>query len=148
VQHLIVSEQHAKPGDAEIALNPVGAYRDQNIFLQGRECASALLIPSRMRAWFKKVSWWQDNCRFKPVLDNVHTIADLHYQFGQTHPFAKGNGRTARALAYFMFLHATLAPFVFENADKYTEYYPCLVSSDAHRMRAYFRARWQHTINQ
>lgn len=71
--------------------------------------------------------------------ENVKRIADFHFDFEAIHPFADGNGRTGRALAYYMLRYARIEPFIFGEYDKSETYY--LACKDKEKMREYFYVR-------
>ncbi|MDO8557781.1 MAG: Fic family protein [bacterium] len=69
--------------------------------------------------WFARVQWWQENLRFgKEPMEKVCDVANFYYDFVRAKPFASANGRTARALAYFLLLQGAVNPFIFYETGR------------------------------
>ncbi len=147
VQRLITSEQHPKPGGERLPKRYRGFYRDCGVIVGGRRCMHQREIPAAMDKLLKKTRLWQEHAGTTEAEKNVEQIADFHYDFLVIHPFADGNGRTGRALAYFLFLCASLKPFIFTAADKYSAYYPCFDRKTPELMRKYFLDRYAPSNN-
>ena len=143
-QKLITAEQHKKPGGHKLSLECIGEYRRFPVKVGNktsgyRECPPSDQVPYLMRALLQRAHWWQQRARFWSWDQNVNEVARLHFEFEIIHPFADGNGRTGRALAYYMLRYAGLKPFVFTNHDKGELYYPCFnMNNDPGPMRRYF----------
>lgn len=108
-------------------LNPkyVGCYRNVNIFIGGRMGYSPKAVPRAMHDLVRGIATWQRKYLLNDSIENIKRIADFHYKFEIIHPFADGNGRTGRALVYYLFRYIGIEPFVFTSADKRSDYYPC-----------------------
>lgn len=162
VQKLITAEQHLKEGGRKLAKKCIGRYRQTRVsvynvsyftFGTGKEPKTfrdvKLLhrspppkgVPGLMAKWLESVVHWQKKFSELTPERNVKRIADFHFDFEQIHPFADGNGRTGRALAYYMLKYAGLRPFIFREFDKSKTYYPCFGDETKEKMREYFRLR-------
>jgi len=91
-----------------------------------------------MMDWVGDACARQRNARSQSLQVNIQNIADLHLRFEEIHPFVDGNGRTGRALVWYLFRHAGIKPLIFTNWDKYATYYPCFGESGPEAMRRYF----------
>ncbi|OGZ05442.1 MAG: hypothetical protein A3C93_01075 [Candidatus Lloydbacteria bacterium RIFCSPHIGHO2_02_FULL_54_17] len=137
-QSLIVSEQHKK-GEREIAPKYRGNWRDCDVWIGGRKGASPAYLPSLMLEWTEKVVCWQARSAGWGAQENVAQIARFHFEYEHIHPFVDGNGRSGRALVYYMYRFADLTPFVFTAGDRHETYYPCF--RDPSKMVDYFLGR-------
>ncbi|MEK7630371.1 MAG: Fic family protein [Patescibacteria group bacterium] len=98
-------------------------------------------VPKLMEEWFENVVKWQKISGNNSPKWNVRKIADFHFDFEMIHPFGDGNGRTGRAIAYYMLKFARLKPFIFWEYDKSKTYYPCFSDKTKMLMKEYFRIR-------
>ncbi|MDP3725787.1 MAG: Fic family protein [bacterium] len=135
-QSLIVSEQHEKPGGPFLSKEYRGVYRRVNVSISGRVCMPPAHVSLAIQDLVQKVQAWQRNSNLRAVLDTIHLIADFHFDFERIHPFVDGNGRTGRALVFYLFHFIGFKPFIFTSADRYATYYRCF--DDRIRMREYF----------
>ena len=138
IQGLITAEQHTKPGGPKLKPEWIGKYRLVNLSIKGRIAPHPTLIPSLMRSWVIRTVAWQRSCS-DLFAANLTEIADLHYEYERVHPFVDGNGRSGRALVYYLLCYCGITPFVFTSGDKYKTYYRCFDNREA--MRRYFASR-------
>jgi Fic family protein len=131
LQGLITAEQQKKFGGFKLSPKLVGKYRPCNILVADKtDFPSFEEVPSIMGELIKRIEFWQSNARFYPWDNNVKSIARFHFQFEGIHPFGDGNGRTGRALVYYLMRWAGLRPFIFTNRDKHESYYPCFADRE------------------
>jgi Fic family protein len=139
VQGLIVAEQHKKPMGQKLPDKWIGEFRDCNVTVGGVSCPTSDQVHYLMHALLQRIHWWQQRARFWSWDHNLNEIASFHLEFETIHPFAGGNGRTGRALAYFMMRYAGLKPFVFTSSDRHELYYPCFANpKDCRLIQQYF----------
>ncbi len=136
IQGLITAEQHLKPGGKRLPNKFIGRYRTVNVLVGGRNCPGPKLVPALMDVLLEKIREWQKSIKNDSSRHNICTVADLHFIFERIHPFADGNGRTGRALVWYLFRCAGIKPFIFTNCDKRETYYLCFEKPEA--MRRYF----------
>ncbi len=137
-QSLIVAEQHEK-GERELAEKYRGNWRDCDVWIGGRKGASPEYVPSQMLALIERTVRWQAMGAELPAARKVADIAQFHYEYERIHPFADGNGRSGRALVYYLYRFAGLYPFIFTASDRHETYYRCF--RDPARMSEYFLER-------
>ncbi len=142
IQRLIVSEQ---PSKGERALHPrhIGRYRDLNVAVGGNLKAEPKDVPGLMKNLVRAIGRWQKTCKTYSDGWNISYVADYHYYFEDIHPFADGNGRTGRILAYYMLRYAGVPPFVFTNDDR--EYFRAF--KDKKTMREYFLRKYSSSLD-
>lgn len=141
VQQLIIEEQSKKrPSLPPLKKEWIGNYRNVGVRVGNRICPDYQEVPSSMQKLVLIMSKWQQKWRKTPeLLKNlrVAVIADFHYEFEMIHPFIDGNGRTGRALVFYLMLYFKLKPFIFTNYDKF-EYYLAFQLQNKEIMRTYF----------
>ncbi len=138
VQGLITAEQHTKPGGEKLPAEYVGKYRTVGVQVGGRVCPHPEFVLMFMDNWMKKVRDYQVESD-SPTERNLERTAELHWNYEWIHPFADGNGRSGRAIAYYMMLYYGLKPFVFTASDRRATYYPAFKS--AKHMKEYFKQK-------
>jgi Fic family protein len=136
IQRQITLEQHLKPGGPKLKSKYIGHYRDCTVYVGNRLCPPPTSVPLMMKDLIKRINSWQTDWHLKSDEDNVKTIADFHFDYEHIHPFADGNGRSGRALIYYLFRFTDLRPFIFTSHDKRETYYPAFASKEL--MQEYF----------
>ena len=136
IQGLITAEQHLKPGGPKLPDEFIGRYRTVNVLVGGRKCPSHKLVPALMNILLEGIREWQKGVKNCKSGHNICAVAYFHFIFERIHPFADGNGRTGRALVWYLFKYAGIKPFIFTSCDKHETYYLCFEKPEA--MRGYF----------
>ncbi len=148
VQGLITAEQHTKPGGPKLKPEWIGEYRLVNVIIQyklgniiigGRTAPSPALVPLLMESWASRLAVWQERNLDNPTLESLCSIARFHYEYEYIHPFVDGNGRSGRALVYYLLRYCGIKPFIFSNSDKHKTYYRCFDEPEA--MCKYFMSK-------
>lgn len=85
--------------------------------------ASPEEVPGKMQ---ELMAWYGSSADLHPI----EVAAILHHRFIVIHPFADGNGRTARLLVNYHLMRYGLMPLVVKSADK-SNYLRCLKLADA-----------------
>lgn len=141
VQSLIVTEQ-PKKGQRKLAKKHRGQWRDCNMRIGDRVCVSWAEVHERMNTLIEETAHWQKTCGKLSAVQRVAAIARFHYAYEDIHPFADGNGRSGRALVYYLYRFCDLEPFIFTADDRHEAYYPCFRDSMAPLlMEEYFLSR-------
>ena len=140
VQRLITSEQHTKEGGPFIPLEYIGSYRTVGVRVGGRIAPPPTSVPALMMNWAARVETWQKNS-YQQNITNLLKIARFHFEYEHIHPFADGNGRSGRAVVYYLMRYCELEPFIFTAADRFDTYYRCFQDPEA--MCQYFEKNWQ-----
>ena len=136
VQERITEQQHLQ-GEHELAAPLRGQYRPFNLNF-GIDHG---LVPAAMRELVRETTIWQTEYRGRTPVENIARIARFHWRYERIHPFADGNGRSGRALAYYLYRYAGLPPFEFTHLDRHRTYYPCFRSGSSRLMEHYFLCR-------
>jgi len=139
IQGLITAEQHMKPGGPRLRDEFIGHYRTVEVSIGGRPGCPAERVKESMGVLIEQIVRWQKNWSRFSLKKNVVEIADFHFDFEDIHPFADGNGRTGRALVYYLFRWVGAEPFVFTHHDKFETYYPAFRAHEL--MEQYFLKR-------
>jgi len=149
VQRTIVDGQHLK-GERKLRPEEKGEWRTHDIPIRSsdditrppRRIGSRWQdVPRDMAVWLAHAAVLHGYMRFQSQRQNIIEIAWLHWWFERIHPFSDGNGRSGRALAYYQYLQAGIAPFVFTARDRGMTYYPCFERPIPELMARYFLGR-------
>jgi len=138
VQRLIIEEHIERFGGLEVVKAYLGRYRGVRVCVGLRECIHPELVPLRMKFLLEDMNQWFDIRNNFTREEHIKKVADFHYNFEMIHPFVDGNGRTGRALVYYVFLRLGIKPFIFTSRDKAETYYPCFDKNDSYLMQNYF----------
>ena len=118
-QGLITAEQHTKPGGPKLKPEYIGQFRLVSVGIGGRVAPLPELVPSLMQSWISCLARWQKENLDNSTDESLCSIARFHYFYEQIHPFVDGNGRSGRALAYYLLRYCGIKPFIFFNFDKH-----------------------------
>lgn len=110
-----------------------GHYRNVNVMIRGAVHIppSAVKIPKLMTEF---VEWYYEH---RSKLPAVELAGWLHYKMVYIHPFADGNGRTARLIMNLILLQNGYPPAVILNLDR-KKYYRVLKEADLEHYNSYF----------
>ncbi len=138
-QGLITEEQGKK--DILLKMEPkyIGNYRDVEIRVEYTvKRAKPEEIAPKMRELVSRMQNWQKSCAESAEEHNIASIADLYFDFETIHPFVDGNGRTGRAIVFYLMRYYGCDPFIFYAEDKYVMHFPALRNQERVVMRKYF----------
>lgn len=138
VQGLITSEQELKDPTLKLQEKHIGQYSDEDRFVYGRECRKASDIPEAMRALIEEVRRLQRNYPKMTELDVIGGIAGFYFDFEMIHPFRDGNGRTGRAIVFYLMKFVGRDPFIFTEEEMYQHHFPSLQHEERGVMKKYF----------
>jgi len=109
-----------------------GVYRKENVLIAGAGHIppNFLIVPDLMQ---EMIRWYDNKAR---ELHPVKRAAILHAELVKIHPFADGNGRTARLILNFELMKSGFPPIVFKKEDRLTYYESldrfCLLNDHSH----------------
>ncbi|MBI5065401.1 Fic family protein [Candidatus Woesearchaeota archaeon] len=121
----------------------VGRYRDHNVIITG----SPHRPPSHFEVsglMVKLFIWYNNN---KNKFHPVELACLIHSEFTRIHPFADGNGRTARIISNFI-LQKNGYPMFFIDVKDRRKYYEALDKSDVGDERSFVKFIFDIIINQ
>ena len=121
----------------------VGRYRDHNVIITG----SAHRPPSHSEVsglMVKLFIWYNNN---KKKFHPVELACLVHSEFTRIHPFADGNGRTARIISNFI-LQKNGYPMFFIDVKDRRKYYEALDKSDGGDEKGFVKFIFDIIINQ
>ena len=121
----------------------VGRYRDHNVIITGspHRPPSNSEVSSLM---IKLFIWYNNN---KNKFHPVELACLVHSEFTRIHPFADGNGRTARIISNFI-LQKNGYPMFFIDVKDRRKYYEALDKSDVGDERVFVKFIFDIIINQ
>lgn len=138
VQGLITAEQGNKDPNLRLEPRHVGEYRDVPVTIFGRECALPDEIDFSMSVLTDRIRYFQSNWKKMPEMYLVAEIADFYFTFERIHPFRDGNGRTGRAMVFYLMRYVGREPFIFREEDMYLHHFTSLQTGNPYMMRRYF----------
>lgn len=103
--------------DQPIEEHQKGQFRQQPVWVSGRECLHHTLIERAVEGWLLFMSEERKN-----MDDPEEWVKQCHIQYELIHPFIDGNGRTGRMFMNWQRLNLGLPLMVVFEHDKY-EYY-------------------------
>ena len=104
----------------EVANSIAGVYRNQNVIISGAKHIPPehFVVKEQMERFIEDYKTWKD---YHPII----RAAFLHEVFIKIHPFADGNGRTARLLMNFEAIKNGYTPIIIKKTQR-SEYYDAL----------------------
>ena len=135
-QALTVREQAEYDPALELDPRHIGAYRDQPVWVGGREGAAFYVLPERVGALVREINDFADT-------DSEAVLAfaaSVHLRYEVLHPFIDGNGRSGRLLAHWVLVRYGARPVLFTAQDRFETYYRCFDPRTSEPMRRYFAA--------
>src|SRR3989338_14340 len=121
----------------------VGKYRDHNVIITGSPHKPPLY--SEVSGLMEKLFIWYNNNKNK--FHPIELACRIHSEFTRIHPFADGNGRTARIISNFI-LKKNGYPMFFIDVKDRRKYYEALDKSDAGNERSFVKLIFDIIINQ
>lgn len=121
----------------------VGRYRNHDVIITGspHKPPSHFEVPDLM---VKLFIWYNNN---KNNFHPIELACLVHSKFTRIHPFADGNGRTARIISNFI-LQKNNYPMFFIDVKDRRKYYEALDKSDAGDERGFVKFIFDIIINQ
>lgn len=68
----------------------------------------------------------------------IGEIAGFYFDFETLHPFMDGNGRTGRAIVFYLMKFVGREPFIFTEEEMYLHHFASLRSGKREVMQKYF----------
>lgn len=138
VQGLITEEQGRK--DPNLTLDPkyIGNYRDIPVSIFQRECVPPDELDFHMSVLMDRIRFFQSNWKDFSEMYLISEIAYFYYAFERIHPFRDGNGRTGRAMVFYLMKYIGRDPFIFREEDMYNNHFSSLQSGEPYVMVRYF----------
>lgn len=141
IQGLITAEQADKDPNLRLEARHIGEYRDVPVSIFGRECVSPEEIDFSMSVLIDRIRFFQSNYKKFSEMYVVAEIAHFYFAFERIHPFRDGNGRTGRAMVFYLMKYADKDPFIFREEDMYLHHFTSLQTGNSNLMVRYFREK-------
>jgi Fic family protein len=127
----------------ENILESAGRYRNHEVIIQGSNHTPP--NHEKVSGLMKKMFVWYNNNknRFHPL----ELAGLIHTKFVRIHPFADGNGRTARIIMNFLLYKNKYPMFLIENTKR-KQYYEALEESDAGKDKPFINLLFNNIIQQ
>ena len=138
VQGWITKEQGEKRQDLRLVPEWIGNYRNIGVRVGERVCPDSSKTSGLMKNLVLQIQEWQKRHLSLTEEQNIFSIADFYFDFEIIHPFADGNGRTGRAIVFYLMRYLGRDPFIFTDEEKYWMHFPALKSQERLAMRKYF----------
>mgnify|MGYP001584859427 CR=1 FL=1 len=138
VQGLITAEQESKDPNLKLQSKHIGEYSDEDRAVHGRRCRTAVEIQVYMMSLAERVACLQKNWRTMTELAVIGEIAGFYFDFEIIHPFKDGNGRTGRAIVFYLMKFIGRTPFIFTEEEMYLHHFSSLGSGQREVMQKYF----------
>ncbi len=138
VQGLITAEQELKDPNLKLLPKHIGEYRDVPVEIFGRKCPDPEKIPIFILSLVDRINFFQKNWRKMTELAVIGEIAGFYFDFEILHPFKDGNGRTGRAIVFYLMKYIGREPFIFTEEEMYLHHFSSLKSRQRQVMQKYF----------
>ena len=119
---LVVKKTHYLLMKDHLSSKECGYYRQQPVWIGGKEAISHWNIRPRMDIWFRANNYLLVSNVIKTDKAKTKTIKELHVDFEKAHPFIDGNGRIGRMLINWQRVKVGLPILVIKESEK-AEYY-------------------------
>ena len=86
----------------------------------------------------ERIRKWQRIAMSVTEVEQISFIADCYYDFENIHPFLDGNGRTGRAIVFYLLKFINRDPFIFTAEEKWERHFPAFQHQERSVMRKYF----------
>lgn len=138
VQKLITAEQEKKDTNLRLESKYIGEYRDVPVTIFGRECVPPDEIEFSMSVLMDRIRFFQSNWKKFSEMYVIAEIAHFYFAFERIHPFRDGNGRTGRAMIFYLMRYVGRDPFIFREEDMYLHHFTSLQTGNSNMMVRYF----------
>lgn len=138
VQKLITEEQGHKDPNLRLEPRHIGEYRDVPVSIFERKCIAPEEIDFSMSVLIDRIRFFQSNYKKFSEMYVVAEIAHFYFAFERIHPFRDGNGRTGRAMVFYLMRYVGRDPFIFREEDMYMHHFTSLQTGNSNMMVRYF----------
>lgn len=113
-----------------------GRFKSQKNAIVGANfsTASPSETPLLMHQWVDNINYRIESA--KTDEDIIQAVCESHIEFERIHPYADGNGRTARLLIVYLLLKNNIHPLIIDKDDKY-KYITYLAEQDSKEFTEY-----------